>query len=108
LVIGLLLLFLCGDKSDILNRSTLPAFPAFGELPLYHFTARITVPGRQFFLRKRLIDNSFRFLIIVILNAQLGPAFYWGKVTDTSGEKFIFQPAADPFSIQDVLEDADE
>jgi hypothetical protein len=70
--------------------------------------ARITVPGGEVFLRKCLINNSFRFLIIIILNAQLGPAFYGGKVTDTSREKFIFQPATDPVSIQDVLEDADE
>jgi hypothetical protein len=49
-----------------------------------------------------------RCLIIIIVNAELGPAFYGWEITDTSGEKFVFQPAPDPVSIQDVLEDADE
>jgi hypothetical protein len=72
-------------------------------LSLYFLTAWVTLPGGHLLYRKRLFYNAFRLQKVIIVNAQLGPAFNGGQFTHTCGEIFVTDPAPDPVSFQDAL-----
>lgn len=96
------------DRALICRRTTFPAFPALSELSLDFLSAWVTFPGGHLLYRKGIFHNSLRLRIVIIVNAQLGPAFNGREFTHSCGEIFVFDPAPDPVSFQDAPEYAYE